>query len=107
MRVIECLKIGVSRVFASPFLFFSFSMVNNQLITNSARDWLYFAAAVRAWAKETLHVVYRLDPISTNKFEGFVKVADGPRSERENEGGTRIRRMELKEVSKAVKRKKT
>ena len=57
------------------------SQYNNTVYTETARDWLYFAANLRGGALENINVLYKLSPLETKdiKFEGQAKVQDGGR----------------------------
>ncbi len=51
----------------------------DNVVRTDAKDWLYFGAALRGGAKETINIVSRLSPISGTRFEGFAKINDGAR----------------------------
>ena len=55
------------------------SEVDNRVYTNNDRDWLYFAVALRAEAKETINVIMKLSPFSDRQYEGSTKIQDGGR----------------------------
>ena len=55
------------------------SQAENRVKTSNDRDWLYFAANLRAEAKETLNIILTLDPFSDRKYEGEAKIQDGGR----------------------------
>ena len=55
------------------------SEVDNRVKTNNDRDWLYFAANLRAEGRETLNIILTLDPFSDRKYEGETKIQDGGR----------------------------
>lgn len=52
---------------------------DNRVVTNSARDWLYFGANLRGGAKESLHVMTTITPYPDVAVEGNIKVNDGAR----------------------------
>ncbi len=51
----------------------------DNVVETDAKDWLYFGAALRGEAKETVNVVSQLSPISGVRYEGSAKVNDGAR----------------------------
>ena len=57
------------------------SQFDNFVKTETARDWLYFAANLRGGALEDINVLATLAPLSTSavRFEGIAKVQDGGR----------------------------
>lgn len=55
------------------------SQFNNYLPTESARDWLYFAANLRCGAKEDLNVLYSVKPTNGIHHEGITDIVDGGR----------------------------
>ena len=55
------------------------SEIDNRVYTGNDRDWLYFAAGLRSFAKEDINVIMKLDPMESSKFEGITKVQDGGR----------------------------
>ena len=58
---------------------YNISKVDNRVYTNNDRDWLYFAAGLRADAYENINVILKLDPINGNFYEGITKIQDGGR----------------------------
>ena len=58
---------------------YNISQVDNRVYTGNDRDWLYFAAGLRANAMEDINVIMKLDPIDGTKFEGITKIQDGGR----------------------------
>ena len=57
------------------------SQFDNLVKTETARDWLYFAANLRGGALEDINVLASLAPLETDmvRFEGTAKVQDGGR----------------------------
>ena len=55
------------------------SQVDNRVYTGNDRDWLYFAAGLRAYAMEDINVILKLDPMESTKYEGITKIQDGGR----------------------------
>ena len=53
------------------------SSYNNYLQTQTADDYLYFAANLRGGAKENINVLYSLNPISGVQQEGITTVQEG------------------------------
>ena len=51
----------------------------NLLITPSDKDYLYFAANIRAGAKESFNILMNLNYFSKVKYEGMVKINEGSR----------------------------
>ena len=51
----------------------------NYLMTPTSKDYLYFAANLRAEAKETLNVLMNLEYFKKIKYEGNVKINEGGR----------------------------
>lgn len=47
------------------------SQYDNIVLTETPRDWLYFAANLRGGARETINVLYSLAPVGLTKREGF------------------------------------
>eukprot|EP01105_Mastigella_eilhardi_P019188 TRINITY_DN44_c0_g1_i1.p1 TRINITY_DN44_c0_g1~~TRINITY_DN44_c0_g1_i1.p1 ORF type:complete len:2356 (-),score=578.79 TRINITY_DN44_c0_g1_i1:76-6915(-) len=55
------------------------SSFNNVVLTDTPRDWLYFASNLRGNALENINVLYKLTPLDSTQFEGVTKVQDGGR----------------------------
>jgi hypothetical protein len=55
------------------------SKVDNRVRTNSARDWLYFAANLRGGSRETINMLLHIEPFQDVFYEGAAKVYDGGR----------------------------
>ena len=51
----------------------------NLLVTQTSKDYLYFAANLRAGAKETLNIVMNLNFYDKIKYEGLIKINEGGR----------------------------
>ena len=58
---------------------YNISKVDNRVYTGNDRDWLYFAAGLRADAYENINVILKLDPMKNNLYEGITKIQDGGR----------------------------
>ena len=55
------------------------SEVDNRLITNNDRDWLYYSVGLRAGSKENINILLTLSPYENTMFEGNAKIQDGGR----------------------------
>ena len=58
---------------------YNISKVDNRVYTGNDRDWLYFAAGLRADAYENINVILKLDPMKNSLYEGITKIQDGGR----------------------------
>jgi len=66
--------------FSKPQYFpHNISQINNRVTTNSARDWLYFAANLRGGARENINLLLHIEPFADVFYEGAAKVFDGGR----------------------------
>ena len=56
-----------------------YTLEGNYLKTPTSKDYLYFAANLRAHAKESFNIVMTLQNFDKVKYEGYVKVSEGGR----------------------------